>query len=160
MSYILDAIKKAETQRQFEQVPTLGCAVAFQPNSKSRMARKISVFLLLIAVIAVPLYLFREPVQIKASEGISLAQSWLSSMMASEDSTEDSTAESNTEELASEGLSEQELAAQSMGKSLKELELGSELKTTSESELQNQPESATESEKVSKAIVSPQSIAP
>ena len=67
MSYILDAIKKAETQRQIEQVPTLGSAVAFQPNDKSGVARQIIKFLLVIAIIAVPLYIFREPVQIKAA---------------------------------------------------------------------------------------------
>ena len=167
MSYILDAIKKAETQRQIEQVPTLGSAVAFQPNNKPGIARKIIVFLLVVAVIAVPLYLFREPVQTKASEGLELAQSWLDSMMDSED----------TAEVAdSAELSEQELAAQSMGESLKELELGSEPetvpkpKTESESsdqpqpqsqlQLQAQAESETESETVSKAIASPETIAP
>jgi hypothetical protein len=157
MSYILDAIKKAETQRQIEQVPTLGSAVAFQPNNKSGIARKILLFLLVIAIIAVPLYIFREPVQIKASEGLERAQSWLGSMMESENA-------SDSDE--SGALSEQERAAESMVNSLKKLESEPqnppqpEVQTEAKSEPDPVQEPEPEPETVSKAIASPESIAP
>ena len=157
MSYILDAIKKAETQRQIEQVPTLGSAVAFQPNDKSGIVRKILLFLLVIAIIAVPLYIFREPVQIKASEGLERAQSWLGSMMESENA-------SDSDE--SGALSEQERAAESMVNSLKKLESEPqnppqpEVQTEAKSEPDPVQEPEPEPETVSKAIASPESIAP
>ena len=62
MSYILDAIKKAENQRQMDQVPTLESVVAQHGGSKSRV--RLSWFiapLIMVALIGLVIY-FHKPI--------------------------------------------------------------------------------------------------
>jgi len=71
LSYILDAIKKAEKQRNRGQISTLESAVTYQdsPKTKSRFWIKISACVVIL--IFTLLYFFKEPVLIFISQQIS-----------------------------------------------------------------------------------------
>ena len=63
MSYILDAIKKAEKQRHLEQVPTLESVVAFQDEPSSGVSFKIIGVLIVVLGVIVSVWLFRAPIK-------------------------------------------------------------------------------------------------
>jgi hypothetical protein len=76
MSYILDAIKKAEKQRLQEQAPTLESIVSQQPERPSRLgAGRVILFLLVIAT-AVAAGWYYEPVRDQVSERAAPLISW------------------------------------------------------------------------------------
>jgi type II secretory pathway component PulC len=76
MSYILDAIKKAEKQRLQEQTPTLESVVSQQPDRSSRWGTgRIILFILIIAT-AVAAGWYYEPVREQVSERAAPLVSW------------------------------------------------------------------------------------
>ena len=62
MSYILGAIKKAEKQRQIEQVHTLESSVAFQPSTKRQFSWGIGIVVLLIILSMIGGWFYQQPI--------------------------------------------------------------------------------------------------
>jgi general secretion pathway protein B len=89
MSYILDAIKKAEKQRQMDQVPTLESTVAFHPDPVSRFAWKSIVAVLVVVALVASLVWYRVPVTTIAADLGQKSWAWAMTLMPVEDIVEE-----------------------------------------------------------------------
>lgn len=78
MSYILDAIKKAERQRQVDQMPTLESSIAFQAEAKSTMPWKPVVLVTLGLLIVLVIFWKKEVVTELVGYGNEVVKSLLS----------------------------------------------------------------------------------
>ena len=86
MSYILDAIKKAEQQRNKDRMPTLESIVTFDSNEGRRTAGRM-VTVTVAAIILVALGWFHKPVLDGLSNAFSSTAGWISGLFSGSDET-------------------------------------------------------------------------